>query len=98
MITQAQFYVYYTDYTLIIDSMNEKLMEAKKRNPNANYSFQEKTIKTLEFLRLLFHQMYHDQQSIENDSGKIIQERHNLIEKCARLEKEINNLKENLSL
>jgi hypothetical protein len=98
MITQQQFYVYYTDYTLIIDGMNEKLSEAKRKNPEKDFKSQEEIIKTVKFLRQLFHTMYHDQQSIENQSGKIIHERHSLITKCSRLEKELETLKSNIDL
>ena len=98
MITNDQFYVYYTDYTVLIDEMNSKLWEAQKRNPLADYRISEKNINNLMFLRELFHVMYHDQQTIENDSGKVMIERNKLINRIHRLEKENENLKKDIIL
>jgi len=98
MITQQEFYVYFTDYTKLIDSMALKLTEAKRKFPNNDFTESEKAINSLRFLRELFHNMYHDQQTIENDSGRVIMERHRLMDKIIKLEQENTNLKKDIIL
>lgn len=87
MITNQQFYVYYTDFTILIDKMSDSF-----------YTITKEDIKKLRFLREVFHMMYHIQQTMDNGAGKVIEERHNLITKCLRLEKENEKLKNNINL
>ncbi len=98
MITNAEFYVNYADYSNIIDNMREKLLKAIGGNGNRDYSEQWKTIETLERLQNLYHQMYNEQQSIESESGKVLLERKRLLDKIIRLEKENEHLKQNINL
>ena len=96
MLSNAEFYVNYNDYSVMIDSMREKLLEAIKRDKNRDYSKQWETIETLQRLQALFHLMYHNQQTIENDSGKVMIERKKLLDKNGALERENANLKQEL--
>lgn len=96
--TNKEFYQYYTDFDIIIDGMRLKLLEAMKKNPGGDYSQPNYTIEKLERLKLVYHTMYHQQQTVDNESGKVMQERHRLISQIAKLERENENLKKDIIL
>lgn len=98
MITNNEFYAIYTDYGILIDKMREKLLEAIKRDKNRDYTEQWHSIETLEKLQTLYHKMYHFMQIVDNQSGKLLMERKQLLDKLVRLEKENESLKQNLNL
>ena len=93
MLTNAEFYVNYADYSNLIDNMREKLLKAIGTNGNKDYSEQWKMIETLERLQNLYHLMYHSQQQIEVESGKVLVERKKLMDKILSLQRENDNLK-----
>jgi hypothetical protein len=96
MLTNAEFYANYADYDNLIIGMEEKLLDAKKRNPSQDFSEAEKKINTLHRLKDLYHLMYHCQQTIDNESGKVMSERKKLLDKIGALERENLALKENI--
>ncbi len=98
MMSNKQFYEYYTDFDTIIDGMRVKLLDAMKRNPKGDYSQPNYTMEKLQRLQIVFHSMYHDQQTIDNDSGKIMMERDKFIKRISKLETEISTIKSNLNL
>lgn len=98
MLTNAEFYANYADYSNLIDNMRNKLLRAIGANGNKDYSEQWKTIETLERLQTLYHQMYHDQQTIDNQSSKIMLERKKMADKILSLENQLNELKKNITL
>ena len=91
--TTVEFYEFYTDYDVLIDGMREKLLEAMKRSPKADFSDAHLKIEKLERLKLLFHTMYHEQLSTDNDSGKIMADRTKLLNRIQYVEKENAELK-----
>jgi len=97
MLTNAEFYVNYADYSNLIDNMREKLLKAMGKDGKKDYSEQWKMIETLERLQVLFHQMYNEQQIIETDSGKVLIERKRLTDKIIALEKQNEELKNNIN-
>lgn len=98
MLTQKQFYSYYTDYDVIITSMNEKLMKAQKNNPTMDFSSQLDTICKLRGLQTVFHGIHNELVTKENESGRVMSERENLLRRIQQLEKENEELKENIRL
>jgi hypothetical protein len=73
--------------------MREKLYKAIGTNGKRDYSEQWKMIETLERLQNLYHLMYHSQQQIEVESGKVLVERKKLMDKILSLQRENDNLK-----
>lgn len=98
MLTNAEFYVNYADYGILISKMLEKVTEARKRDKNRDFSEQYESIETLQRLQNLFHLMYHAQQTIENESGKVMMERKRLLDKIASLQKENESLKNEIQI
>ncbi len=97
MLTNAEFYVNYADYSNLIDNMRDKLLKAMGKDGAKDYSEQWKMIETLERLQILFHQMYNEQQIIETNSGKVLIERKRLTDKIIALEKQNEELKKNIN-
>lgn len=97
MITNAEFYVNYADYSNLIDNMREKLLKAIGKDGSKDYSEQWKMIETLERLQILFHQMYNEQQTIETESGKVLLERKKLMDRILNLERQNEELKKNIN-
>jgi hypothetical protein len=97
-LTERQFRVLYTDYDSIIDGMREKLLEAHRLNPKKDFSDRYATIEKLITLRELFHQIYQYQITLDNNSAKVMTERENFIRRIAKLEKELEALKQNITL
>jgi predicted nuclease with TOPRIM domain len=98
MLRDTEFYANYTDFTLLIDNMREKLLKAIGTNGNKDYSEQWKMIESLERLQNLYHLMYHSQQQIEIESGKVLLERKKMMDKIYRLENELTELKKNIKI
>ena len=97
-LSNNQFYVYYSDYEHLINEMEGKILQALEKSPNRDFSEAWEKVDTLKHLQLVYHNMYHFQQSIDNESGKIMKERDFLLKKLIRLEEENNQLKQNLNL
>lgn len=97
MITNAEFYVNYADFSNLIDNMRDKLLKAIGTNGNRDYSEQWKTIETLERLQNLLHQLYNEQQMIETESGKVLVERKRLMDRIINLERQNEELKKNIN-
>lgn len=98
MLSEAQFYAIYGNYSVLIEKLSSKVAEFQKRNKNANVDEQLNFIKELQFLQDMFHKLYHTLQLIDGKQGDMFAERKRLLNKIAILEKENNSLKENLKL
>lgn len=98
MITERDFYDYYTDYDVLITSMNEKLLEAQKKNPYLDMDKPLQKINMLRRLQNVFHKMYHEVRIIDTREGNVLFERDKLLKRISQLEKENKELKENIRL
>lgn len=97
-LTYGQFYAFYAHYELISSEMELSIHEAFLINPERCFDVERKTIETIKMLKDVYHAMYHHQQTLDNQSGKVMKERDFLLKKIIKLEQENKNLKESLSL
>jgi predicted nuclease with TOPRIM domain len=93
MLKDYEFHANYADFSNLIDNMRDKLYNAMGKDGKRDYSEQWKMIETLERLQNLYHLMYHSQQQIEVESGKVLVERKKLMDKILSLQRENDNLK-----
>jgi hypothetical protein len=98
MLTERQFYDYYTDFDILITGMNERLLEAQKKNPEMDVERALSKINMLRRLQNVFHKMYHENMTIDNGAGKVLIERDKLLRRISQLEKENEELKQNIRL
>ena len=98
MLSEAQFYAIYGNYSVLIEKLSSKVVEFQKRNKNANVDEQLKMIENLQYLQDMFHKLYHTLLLIDGKQGDMFAERKKLLDKIARLEIENKNLKESIRL
>ena len=96
-INELEFQQHYLEYSGLIVSMSEKLIQAKLKNPKADYSDAERKIELLEGLQSLFYKMYYNQIAIDNHNFRITKKFHIMDDKIKKLEEEIIQLKRQLN-
>jgi len=96
LIPEPKFYRVYTDYSLLIEGMSEKVIAYKTKNPTADITSQLETIDKIRELQQIFHNLYQLLLNLENQQGRWMGERHRLLMRISQLEKENTNLKNNI--
>jgi len=96
MLSEAQFYAIYRDYSTLIEKLSSKVLEFQKRNKNAIVDEQLAMIRNLQYLQDMFHKLYHSLQLIDGKQGEMFAERRRLLDKILSLQKENDNLKNNI--
>jgi len=96
MLSEAQFYAIYRDYSTLIEKLSSKVLEFQKRNKNAIVDEQLAMIRNLQYLQDMFHKLYHSLQLIDGKQGEMFAERRRLLDKIVSLQKENDNLKNNI--
>jgi uncharacterized protein YlxW (UPF0749 family) len=96
MIDETEYYKHYFNYSYLITEMQGKLIEARIKNPKADYSDAEKKIKTLKDLQSLFFRMYQYQNSIEILNRKYANLNMRIEADNDKMAKEIEELKKNI--
>jgi len=96
MLSEAQFYAIYCDYSILIEKLSSKVLEFQKRNKNAIVDEQLAMIRNLQYLQDMFHKLYHSLQLIDGKQGEMFSERRRLLDKIVSLQKENDNLKNNI--
>lgn len=98
MMTNDDFYGLYAKYDRIVIRMEEKLLEARKRDLNKDFSEQQEVIDTLIHLREKFHQLYHLNLILAKNPIEEMIAQKKLLSRISRLEKENETLKQNITI
>lgn len=111
MLGESDFNNIYYKYIQLEIVLSEKLVEWMKKNPDNTEDYEKRSehLRTIEFLRNKFHQLYHVHLMQGLTHGEFISERKRMLDlhltekyylnkRIAELEKENKTLKENVSL
>ena len=96
MLTEQQFYYIYSDYCVLIQKLSDKLHSYKLSNPNADVTEQFEFISKLIYLKESFYKLYQLCLLLDGQQGKWSGEKQRLLQRIFELEKENENLKNNI--
>ena len=98
MLTEQQFYYIYSDYCVLIDKLSNKLYSYKLKNPSADVTEQFNFISKLIYLKDSFYKLYQLCLLLDGHQGKWSGEKQRLLQRIYELEKENENLKNNINI
>lgn len=96
--TDQEFYSIYAVYDRTIQRLESKLFDYKLKNIHANIDEQQEVIDNLISLRQAFHKLRHTNLMLSRGQMDVVIEREKLLNTITRLQKENENLKNNLNL
>jgi hypothetical protein len=93
-----EFYRVYATFDKIIIRHEQKLLQARKKDFNKDFSEQQEVIDTLIYLRGCIHRLYDENLKLKNGQIEVVIEREKLLNRILRLEAENKTLKQNIEI